>query len=102
MNSTVPSPGGSPRSQERKHEREQKLPLSVVSHVVQLHRQTADRAREAYWHVLDPASGPVLKAGRDQGRFVDAGAAVLPWEGMRALFELPVQNVIEAIHGGHP
>ena len=36
------------------------LPLRVLGHVVQLHRETADRAREALRHVLDPANGPVL------------------------------------------
>src|SRR3954454_19241130 len=45
-----------------RHEREQMLPLGVLGHVVQLHRQTADRAREALRHVLDPANRPVLKA----------------------------------------
>src|SRR5215203_2276555 len=68
------------------------LPLGVVGHVVQLHRETADRAREALRHVLDPSKRPVLKATSDEGRFVNASAAVLSREWMRARFELPIQD----------
>src|SRR5215207_10632800 len=78
------------------------LPLGVVGHVVQLHHETADRAREALRHILDPANGPVLKASGDHGRFVDASAAVLSREWMRARFELPIQDVIKVVHGGRP
>src|SRR5215203_2785221 len=78
------------------------LPLSVICHVVQLHCETADRAREALRHLLNPANGPVLKASGDQGRFVDASAAVLSREWMRARFELPIQDVIKVVHGGRP
>src|SRR5829696_3835510 len=85
-----------------RHEWEQMLPLRVLGHVVQLHRETADRAREALRHVLDPANRPVLKASGDQGRFIDASAAVLSRELMRARFELPIQDVIKVVHGGRP
>src|SRR3954447_16868290 len=78
------------------------LPLGVLGHVVQLHRETADRAREALRHVLDPANRPVLKASGDQSRLVDASAAVLSRELMRARFELPIQDVIKVVHGGRP
>src|SRR5215203_6570502 len=78
------------------------LPLGVVGHVVQLHRETADRAREALRHVLDPSNRPVLKATSDEGRFVNASAAVLSREWMRARFELPIQDVIKVVHGGRP
>src|SRR5215208_2346966 len=42
-------------------------------------------------------TGRVLKASGDQGRFVDASAAVLSRELMRARFELPIQNVIKVV-----
>ena len=41
-------------------------------------------------------------SGGDQGRFVDAGAAVLSPERMRPRFELPIQDVIKVVHGGRP
>src|SRR5829696_3687238 len=85
-----------------RHEREQMLPLGVLGHVVQFHRETADRAREALRHVLDPANGPVLKAGGNQGSFIDAGAAVSSGEWVRTSLQLPIQNVIETVHGGGP
>src|SRR5215204_1275777 len=47
------------------------------------------------WSVTDPEL-----AG--QGRFVDASAAVLSRELMRARFELPIQDVIKVVHGGRP
>src|SRR5215203_416462 len=64
--------------------------------------RTEKRAREALRHVLDPANRPVLKASGDQGRFIDASAAVLSRELMRARFELPIQDVIKVVHGGRP
>src|SRR5215212_181616 len=62
----------------------------------------ADGPREALWHVLDPTDGPVLKACGNQRRLIDAGSAILAREAVGALHELPVQDVIETVHGGDP
>ena len=36
------------------------------------------------------------------GCFIYAGASVFPWEHVRALFQFPIQDVVETVHGGHP
>jgi hypothetical protein len=59
---------------------QQQLPLLVAGLIVQLHRQRADRAREAVWHVLDGIDGLVREVGRDDGRLVDAGSPILAGE----------------------
>src|SRR5829696_9550926 len=44
----------------------------------------------------------VRETCRDNSRFIDAGSAVLAGERMRAELELPIQDMIEAVHGDHP
>src|SRR5215217_5960578 len=84
------------------HKRQQLLPLLIEDPVVQLHRQGADRTRETLRHVVNGTHRLVREAGCYDGRFVDAGAPVLSRECMRALLQLPVQDVVEMVHGGHP
>jgi hypothetical protein len=55
------------------------LPLLVSGHIIQVHGQAADWAREAGWHLLDEHKGLIWKTGRDNGRFVDAGSSI--WAG---------------------
>src|SRR5215208_3987856 len=84
------------------HKRKQALPFSLSRAVIQLHRQTADGPREALWHILGPTNGPVPKAGGNQRRLIDAGSAIFAREPVGALLELPIQDVIETVHGGDP
>src|SRR5215207_241074 len=51
---------------------------------------------------LDATDRLVRKTCRDNSRFIDAGSAVLAGERMRAELELPIQDMIEAVHGDHP
>src|SRR5215217_989927 len=67
--------------------------------VIQLHRELADRAREAFGHVLDATDRLVREPGRDDSRFIDAGSDLLAGKRMRAELELPIQDMIEAVHG---
>ena len=62
----------------------------------------ADGPREALWHILDPTDGPVLKACGNQRRLIDAGSAIFAREPVGAHLELPIQDVIETVHGGNP
>src|SRR4051794_7861002 len=70
--------------------------------VIQLHRELADRAREAFGHVLDATDRLVREPSRDDSRFIDAGSTLLAGERMRAELELPIEDMIEAVHGDHP
>src|SRR5829696_8063642 len=86
-----------------RHVREQPLPFSIGgSVVIQPHGELADRPREALGHLLNSADPLVLEASCDDSRFIDARSAVLSREWMRPRFELPIQDVIETVHGGHP
>src|SRR4051812_39004815 len=67
--------------------------------VIQLHRQLADWARKALGHVLDAMDRLVLETCRDDSRFIDAGSAAFAGKRMRAGLELPIQDVIEIVHG---
>src|SRR3954466_11792828 len=81
---------------------EQALALGISRGVIKLHGQATDWAREALWHVLNPSDRLVLKACGNQGSFIDAGAAVLSGEWVRTDLQLPIQDVIETVHGGGP
>src|SRR5215204_2981122 len=87
---------------EPRHKGEQALALSISRGVIKLHGQATDWAREALWHVLDPSDRAVLKACGDQRCFIDTGATVSSREGMRTGLQLPIQDVIETVHGGGP
>ncbi len=52
------------------------LALLVSGHIIQIHGEAANRAREAVRHVMDGTDRPVEEASRDNGRFVDAGSPV--------------------------
>jgi hypothetical protein len=90
------------RAGQPRHEWHQPLPLSIARRIVKLHGQRADRARETARHAVHGRNGSVLEATRNQGRFVDARPAIWAREWMRARLELPIQDVIEIIHGGLP
>src|SRR5215211_3399823 len=62
----------------------------------------ADGPREALWHILDPTDGPILKACGNQRRLIDAGSTIFARKPVGALLELPIQDVIETVHGGDP
>src|SRR5215208_3466409 len=64
--------------------RKKALPFHIGRVVIQLHRKLADRAREAVGHVLDATDR--LVAGKR----------------MRAELKLPIQDVIEMVHGARP
>src|SRR5215212_7632776 len=49
--------------------------------------------------VLDATDRLVREPSRDDSRFIDAGSALLAGKRMRAGLELPIQDVIEAVHG---
>src|SRR5215207_7200015 len=83
-------------------QRKKALPFRFRSMVIQLHRELADRAREAFGHVLDATDPLVRETCRDDSRFIDAGSALLAGKRMRAELELPIQDMIEAVHGDHP
>src|SRR5918995_870006 len=87
---------------EPRDKRKKPLPLGIRRAIVQLHRELADRAREAVWHISDTTHRLVLEPGGNDGSLVDARSAVLAGERMRALLELPIQDVIETVHGGRP
>src|SRR5215204_2856445 len=87
---------------EPRHKGEQALALSISRGVMKLHGQATDRAREALWHVIDPSDRSVLKACGDQRRFIDTGATVSSGEWVRTGLQLPIQDVIETVHGGGP
>src|SRR5215217_3411169 len=82
-----------------RHKRKKALPFRIRRVVTQLHRELADRAREAVGHVLDPTHRLVFEPSRDDSGFIDAGSAVLAGKRMRPGLELPIQDVIEAVHG---
>src|SRR5215208_7518146 len=82
--------------------RKKALPFRIRRVVIQLHRELADRAREAVGHVLDATDRLVFEPSRDDSRFIDAGSAVLAGKRMRPGLELPIQDVIETVHGDHP
>src|SRR5829696_9412564 len=86
-----------------RHVREQPLPFCIGgSVVIQPHGELTDRPREALRHLLNSADPLVLEASCDDSRFIDARSAVLSREWMRPRFELPIQDVIETVHGGDP
>ena len=87
---------------EPRHKWKQALPFSLSCAVIQLHCQMADGPREALWHILDPTDGPIIKACGNQRRLIDAGSAIFAREPVGAHLELPVQDVIETVHGGDP
>src|SRR5215208_1125587 len=82
--------------------RKKALPFHIGRVVIQLHRKLADRAREAVGHVLDATDRLVRETCRDDSRFIDAGSAVLAGKRMRAELKLPIQDVIEMVHGARP
>src|SRR3954451_18548244 len=86
-----------------RHKRKKALSFGVaVRAVVQVHRQFADWAREAVRHLLNPMDWLVLKPCCENRSFIDARSSVFSRERMRAVFELPIQNVIKTVHGGRP
>src|SRR3954465_15125964 len=46
-----------------------------------------------------PWTGWYVKPARDDSRFIDAGSAAFAGKRMRAGLELPIQDVIEIVHG---
>ena len=56
----------------------------------------------AVGHVLDPTHRLVFEPSRDDSRFIDAGSAVLSRKWVRAELKLPIQDLIEMVHGGCP
>src|SRR5215213_3333624 len=83
-------------------EGQQLLPLLIGSLIVQLHCQCADRTGETLRHVVNGTHGLIDKTCSHNSRLVDARAAILSRKGMRASFQLPVQDVVEAVHRDHP
>src|SRR5215207_5387065 len=84
------------------HNGQKTLPLFVIGVIVQSHGEAADWAREALRHLFDSVDRPVFEARRDDSGFVDAGAAILAGEWVRTHLELPIQDVIKAVHDAHP
>src|SRR5829696_5611926 len=72
---------------EPRHKPKKALSAGIIRGVVQLHRELADRAREAVRHLLHFAHRLVLEPSCDDCSFIDARSAVLTGEQMRALFE---------------
>src|SRR5829696_6089788 len=85
-----------------RHKRKKAPSFRFRSMVIQLHRQLADWARKALGHVIDAMDRLVRETCRDDSRFIDAGSAVFAGKRMRPGLELPIQDVIETVHGDHP
>src|SRR5262249_13833266 len=80
-----------------RHERHQQLMAKVVSvdAVIERERIRGERPGKAGRAILHRTYLAVGKARRDDGRFVDAGAAVGPGEFMAAREQFPIQYPIE-------